>query len=295
MRVAIVVRSGPATGRRIQLKASQLARFGRSNWADFAFAEDSTMADIHFQIHCDSQACYLTGLAKDQPTFVNGQAVANVRLNSADIITAGQTQLALDIHGGSETPLTPADSAEPVAPKVDPQATARFVAYIKLSEPALELAQAHTDPETFEKLLIERAQWSDAIRWRAHRLPKPMAVAWALACLQLAQADDNSFDVDEAACQAAAAWSKDPSEENRSLAAQQLEVNGGKGVSGAIVAAAAWSGGSLAPPDLDVVPPDDRMTGHFTATALNMLSHLMTKPGSVTDRLKKFLNTPAGA
>ncbi len=97
MRVAIVVRSGPAAGRRIQLKAGQLAKFGRSNWADFAFSDDAAMADVHFEIRCDTQACHIAALAQESPTLVNQQPITQAQLNSGDVILAGQTRFALDI------------------------------------------------------------------------------------------------------------------------------------------------------------------------------------------------------
>ncbi len=286
MRVAIVVCSGPATGRRIQLKASQLAKFGRSNWADFAFPEDSALADIHFEIQCDSTSCTIASLAKEHPTWLNKEPVTKCRLNSGDVIQAGQTQLTVEIHGGSESAVENAAAVAAVVATVDPDLTAQTSAYIELSEPALSLAKDHRDPDSFEQRLIAEKHWEDAVRWRAHHLPKPQAVAWMLACLKDAQVPVNQAD-----CDAAASWANDPSEENRCRNMERLEINGGKGLPGAVVAAAAWSGGSLAPEGIDAVPPDDRLTGHCVATALKIMSHLSHSPGSPGDRLKKYLQT----
>lgn len=292
MRVAIVVRSGPAAGRRIQLKAGQLAKFGRSNWADFAFADDAAMADVHFEIRCDAQACQIAALAKESPTLVNQQAITNARLNTGDIISAGQTSFALDIQGVGSSPVASVESTTAVAaPASDPAATARLSDYFELSAAALSLAEAHPDPESFEQLLISAERWEDAIRWRAHRLPKPKAVAWAMACANNERTHGPVKNLDEQTYQIIAAWVKDPSEQNRRQAAQQLDANGGSGVGGVLTAAVAWSGGSLAPEGVDEVPPDERLTGHCVTTALGMLSHTAGSPGPAVERLKKYLQT----
>ena len=62
-----------------------------------------------------------------------------------------------------------------------------------------------------------------------------------------------------------------------------------EGVGGILAASAGWSGGSLGPSDLPVVPPDDRLTAKCVCIALAIANSLGNPAGS-TDRLLGFIN-----
>ena len=57
---------------------------------------------------------------------------------------------------------------------------------------------------------------------------------------------------------------------------------------GCAAAAAFWSGGSLAPKDLPVVPPPNNLTGHGVASAL-MLAGVVTEPDKFKVKYTSFL------
>ncbi len=117
-------------------------------------------------------------------------------------------------------------------------------------------------------------------------------MAWAVACVHAERSHGPIVSLVERDMQIAAGWAQDPSEDNRRLATQQLEANGGSGVGGVLTAAVAWSGGSLAPEDVEVVPPDERLTGHCVATVLNMLSHVAGSPGQLSNDSRSIFKHP---
>lgn len=294
MRVDIVVRSGPATGRRILLRSGQIARFGRSDWADFAFNEDHAMADVQFEIRCDEQHCELVAVAKDVPTLVNNAAAARASLKSGDIVSAGRTQLLLQIEGATQAFSPGAESIQSAQPKMPADHTYKLSVHYELTAPAQALAKSFTDDSSkFEEALMSAGHLQDAVRWRAYYVPKPASVQWALACLN---SEPTLLPLEEphaTAQQIATDWSAEPSEEKRLVAAAHLDQHSASGLGGMLAAAVAWSGGSLAPPGQPIVPPDERMTGQCVTTAMTMITHLARSPGSADERRKRYLSIRA--
>jgi hypothetical protein len=67
---------------------------------------------------------------------------------------------------------------------------------------------------------------------------------------------------------AALAWLKEPSEQNRRAAMAAAEIDEMQSAASWVAMAAFWSEGSLAPPELPEVPPDDRLTSQGVIAAL---------------------------
>ncbi len=275
-------------GKRLTMRAGQVARFGRSDWADFAFHDDPVMAEVQFEIYCDDQACTLVTLVSEPPTLVNGQVVGNVRLRSGDRIQAGQSELALEIEGAVASAHTELLSAAAALPLARADETAELCRFLELSALAQEMAATHTEVVTFEHRLIEAGLLKDAIRWRAHRLPKSLAVQWALDCLDSAGATGLD-DVQRNAVITAAKWAAEPTEEHRLASLQQLVATDTSGLGGALSGAVAWSGGSLAPEGADPIAPDERLTGHCVTIAIHMVSHMARSTQPIEERLRKYL------
>jgi hypothetical protein len=272
MRVAILVQSGPSHGRRIVLRSEQVAKFGRTDWADFSFPEDPALADIHFAIHCTQDGCYLQALGNDRETMVNGAAVEQLILQPGDVVQAGQTRFLLQFDPPASAPgeLASLTATQPQLPPRDPDEALRFAEYIGLSPAGIGLAAKQQPIEEFGDALLEAGLLKDALRWQAHRLPKPQAVLWAASCIEQQQTELGAA-VQHASFNAAVDWAHAPTEDNRRVVAELAEQAEWEGVGGVLAAAAAWSGGSLGPDDQPEVPPDQRLTGRCIAIALMLV------------------------
>lgn len=157
---------------------------------------------------------------------------------------------------------------------------------VDLGEEALALIEPQRNPRQFVHGLIERRLLFDAIRVVARALPKQLAVQWACACVGPAM--EGRAEGSESDClDAAARWAAEPSEENRKAAADLAEAAGYDTPSAWAAAAAGWSGGSLAPPDLPAVPPPDHLTAHAVSGAIGLAAAAV--PEQVEERQIAFL------
>jgi hypothetical protein len=135
--------------------------------------------------------------------------------------------------------------------------------------------------------LVAAEAFPDAIRLVAQSLPKRQAVWWACLCVRKV-AGASPADGTLAALGAAEAWVIDPSEENRRAALPAAEAAGYGTAAGCAAAAAFWSGGSLAPPNLPAVPPGEHLSAHGAASAV-MLAAVATEPEKAPEKSREFL------
>jgi pSer/pThr/pTyr-binding forkhead associated (FHA) protein len=292
MRVAILVRSGTTTKRRIVLKGGQMARFGRTDWADFAFPEDSALSAVHFAIHCGVDSAQLQALSQEHPTVVNESPVTQVSLKHGDIIRAGNSAFQVQIEGAEL-----ADGSNPAdanAANVDSEPDGRaeetllLAQYLELSEDAVKLASGCQDRNLFSSMLVDKKLLEDAVRWNAHVLPKPESVLWGCRCVE-SDMKSQGQPAQQSAFKAAAQWGNQPTEENRKEALRWAEAVNYDGMGGSLAAAAAWSGGSLASDNLPIVSPDDRLTGRAVVVALTIALNA-TAPPDPMNRRNDFLS-----
>ncbi len=138
---------------------------------------------------------------------------------------------------------------------------------VKLSEPAQKLLNPTLTPRQYFDLLAAAPLTDDAVRFLAAALPKREAVGWGVVCLKELLPKPLP-PADAKALASAETWVKDPSEGNRRAAGAAAEVAGYGTPAGSLAAAAFWSGGSIAPANLDPVPPRDDLTGIAVAGAL---------------------------
>jgi hypothetical protein len=129
---------------------------------------------------------------------------------------------------------------------------------------ARALIREGMSPEEFLDVLIENGELVDAVQFLAHALPRREAVWWACRAAFGTVSDGR----EEAALRAAEAWVVEPVEDNRIVAQGAAETAGYDTPAGCAAAAAAWSGGSLAPPGAPVVPPGEQLTAHGAAAAV---------------------------
>lgn len=291
MRIALNVRSGPSVGRRLLLRSGQGAKFGRSEWSDFAFPEDTSMSEQHFQINCDEMGAVIASHPK-VTTIVNGQPISEPRrLVNGDVIQAGGSVLQVSIDGDvSDQHSAESDGSAPeqaAEPQID--LTERAV-YFGLSEQAQELAATCSDPDSFAESLINVGLLKDAIRWYAHILPKPKAVQWAIHCSQDLQQASPLSPAQAQAIRYATEWTAEPSEEKRKSADDAANAVKFQGIGGALAAAAAWSGGSLVPEDLEPVEPDERQTARAVYASFMLSCYVPGSIGNSAERMKAYLD-----
>ncbi len=290
MRIAIIAESGPAAGRRIVLRGGQIARIGRTDWADFALPEDLELADIHFAIHCGINSALIQALALDRDTMLNGTPIVKGTLKHGDLIEAGATLFNVEVEGAMLAANSLPLDGIPVAviePSSNENEVCEIAVYIELSAESIELAKATSDAKGFGEVLVQRSMLKDALRWYAHTMPKPKSVQWACSCVEetmLSETDSAQL----AAYHAARKWANEPSESNRENAAQIAEACKYEGAGGILAASAGWSGGSLGPSDQPPVPPDDRLTARCICAAFTIADGL-GNPLDSSERLLGFV------
>ena len=161
---------------------------------------------------------------------------------------------------------------------------------VDLDEPGRRLLAPELAPEAFLRLLMNGALYGDAVKFLARALPKREATWWACLCARGVLGGDAPADVVKA-LEVAEQWVHKPTEENRRLtypAAQTAQAGQPGHPAGWAAMAAFWSGGSMAPPDVPVVPPADNLTAKAVAGAV-MLAAVHTEPERAETRYRRFL------
>ena len=130
-----------------------------------------------------------------------------------------------------------------------------FCSAVDLSRPIKPRATDDVTPEAFLTELIAEGQLKDAIRLTARALHPQHAVEWARNCVGDALGESPAKrDADLLAM--ADAWLADPANEDlRREAMETAERAEYDGPSAWVLAAAGWSGGSIAPITAPPVPP----------------------------------------
>jgi uncharacterized protein DUF6931 len=136
-----------------------------------------------------------------------------------------------------------------------------------------ELLREDLTAAGFFDLLVEREQFSDAIRFLAHVLPKRLAVWWG--CLCLWHVSRPAADAKLAAVlEAATRWVLEPSESNRRAAEQPGRAAGLDTPAGCLGMAVFWSDGSMGRADLPPIPPPETLTAKTVAGSILMAAAL---------------------
>ena len=156
-----------------------------------------------------------------------------------------------------------------------------------VGEEAGRLLRADMTPRQYLDLLVETELFVDAARFLAHALPKREAVSWAFQCARQAHGANPPAAV-AAALDATQKWVADPSEENRRAAFAAAEAADFGTPAGCAAVAAFWSGGSLGPPHVPVIPPGEQLTANGVAGAV-MLAVVLTEPEKAPEKYRRFL------
>lgn len=169
-----------------------------------------------------------------------------------------------------------------------------------LSPEAKALLRPEHTPGEFLDAVAIAGHFADAVKFLAHGLGRREAVWWACVCARLAMEPAPAPPVLQALT-AAEAWCYQPVEERRRAAyaageAAQFEHPAALAALGAFL-----SGGSLAPPNVQPVPPGPFLTARAVAGAIQ-LAAVRIQPEKAAERFRAFLakgveiaNTPAQA
>ncbi len=299
MQVILTIQSEFGGGKRTVLRDGQVLRIGRTSWADFSVPEDGEMADIHFAVECRGSQCTLRSLQTESATQCNGEDVTDCSLQDGDRITAGKTTFRIQIEG-APSPIVESeiadgeDSEEEEMPvnsgfaHVENPSAAEIATACELSDEAAPLINDKTVPREFVENLIAGGQFRDAIAFLVYALPQREAVWWSAACAETSR-KGTAGGREITAIAAARKWAADPTEENRRAAEAiaMADVNGTP--AGYSALAAFFSGGSIAPPDLPEVPPDEHLTAQTVAAAIP-LAAAPGDPLTIDDRLRHLLD-----
>jgi uncharacterized protein DUF6931 len=155
-----------------------------------------------------------------------------------------------------------------------------------LGDEAKPLLKDGLSPQQFLDVLEGKALYVDAFRFLAYGLPKREGVFWAVTCAKQVAGPQPPANV-AAALAAANKWVLDPSEDNRratEVAYQAAELST---AAGCAAIAAFWSGGSLSPKDLPVVPPAETLTAHGVASAV-LIASIAQDPAKTAELHKAF-------
>jgi hypothetical protein len=176
----------------------------------------------------------------------------------------------------------------PTLSKVAAKTAAEVCKRFPLGDDAKKVLREDQTPRQFLDLLLAQKLHVDAVRLLAYALPKPEAVWWACACVRhIAGASPPPKVL--AALVAAEKWVADPSEDNRRAASAAAEAVEMGTPAGCAAMAAFWSGGSLGPPNVPVVPPGEYLTAHGVVGAV-MLAAVQTEPAKTPEKYRKFLD-----
>ena len=289
MQAVLHVLTGPEAGRRILIKAGQIARFGRTSWSEFAFPYDHQLADIHFSIETTNDAVALADLSQGKGVSVDGEKTEACQLHSGQKIQAGKMTFVVATERLFESSAT---GTGPIAVQAKrPAAPASVLASticesVELSEAAQPLLDETIEVLPFIDKLTGEKLFLDALRVLAAWLDKRKAVWWGAACLELACGD--RIQPQAGLIALSRAWAREPTEENRRNALDAAETADTKLPACWLARAAGWSGGSLSPPGLPVVPPDEKLMPQALIGAL-LLAAVFINPAHCADNYGKFV------
>src|SRR5579883_1307670 len=164
-------------------------------------------------------------------------------------------------------------------PKPQLRPVTELVEHAELGDRARSKLRPDATPSAFMRELVSEGLMIDAVRFLAQAIGPARAVAWALACLRELRAENNG-----AALATFDAWLADPSDANRRAAANASEDGPEKSLGLAIF----FSGGSIAPPDVNPVPPPPHIAEKLAAGAI-ILAVVGEKPEHAPERYRRCI------
>ncbi len=164
---------------------------------------------------------------------------------------------------------------------------AQICSVAELGDEAGSLLKDGQAPQEYLALLMEQGHLKDAIRFLAHALPKREAVWWAWVCARRAAGAAPAPKIKES-LEATERWIAQPNEDNRRIAMSAAEAADVATAAGCAGMAAFFSGGSLAPPGAQAVPPGAYLTAKAVSGAVT-LAAVSGDPEKTPEMFRSFL------
>ena len=158
---------------------------------------------------------------------------------------------------------------------------------LKLSDEATALLPESPNAFAYLGVLCEHKLLRDAFLLLARTLPKQYAIIWATQCIDLFLTSALAPE-DKQCAELVRRWLKGPDEKIRRAAVEAAEIAEYEGPWACLAAAVGFSGGSLAPEDLPVVPPADHLTA--VSVAASLLGLAMQDPETSADLGKQMID-----
>jgi pSer/pThr/pTyr-binding forkhead associated (FHA) protein len=98
MHVTLVVLEGPLKGRSFVFERHDTFIVGRSRFVHCPMPEDMALSRDHFMIEINPPQCEIRDLGSTNGTFVNNNRIDRARLNSGDVIAAGQSVFRVEVE-----------------------------------------------------------------------------------------------------------------------------------------------------------------------------------------------------
>lgn len=248
------------------LRDGQVARFGRSDWADFPFPEDSQLADVHFEVDCSDQRVILTALSPSHPLSLRGTPVSKTELVTNDVVVAGGSEFLFSIEGQNSSDNT--KSTEAVELSSTPDLVGKRAEYLELSEVSQEESVQFDRFITFGEHLNLKRRWADAFLWIAFHADKREAIVWTLQLIEPVQEHLSLKPNQTKALDLVRTWLQTPTDVIRKECNSYAANLGWRGVGVWLACAVGSSGGSMAPDGFEVVSPDPRATARWIRACL---------------------------
>ncbi|WP_197231487.1 FHA domain-containing protein [Novipirellula artificiosorum] len=312
MTITLEVVKGPGAGRKIFLQSGGQTTVGRTDEADYSFANNEEMSGRHFAVVCQWPHWFLDDLDSSNGTMLNGERITHAELKHGDEVAAGQNvfhvilsgqdsriHTTMDVEASSEgeaaIEVSDANSElEPIiAVRDEPSgfvaATAKPICdqMKELDEAAATLLQPDHSPKQYLEVLEQNEQFTDAIRFLANALPRRDAVAWAADCIVKAN-QGKLADADARAMEVIQAWVADPSEANRRAAQSAAEAAELKTPTSWAAMGAFWSEGSMGPPEVPAIPPASHLTAHAVSSSA-ILAAVEKEPEKASEKYHAFI------
>lgn len=157
----------------------------------------------------------------------------------------------------------------------------------KVGDEARALLTGESTTKQFINLLIEKELFRDAIRLVAYLLPKREAIGWGCLCLRHILASQNDQPLPNVQV-AVERWVSTPNEENRWAAKEIADKEDSRTPSGLLAMAVFFAGPSMAPPNLQAVPPPDHATSEIVSGAV-FLAGVAQEPEKAKEKYLVFL------
>lgn len=265
MQVILKVVSGPSAGRKFWLRPGDYTEVGSKAGVDFT-VNDNAMDRVHFMLECTHQGCKIYDGESPKPTFVNGEEIQAEVLADGDHIKAGDSLFLVTIEG--KVVEEEVARSENAWPKIAAEKAATVCALYDVDAEKQPLLKSDPEPELFITQLVEQKIWGAATEFLAYALPKREAIWWL--CQMIRENKKFTGPKQEAALEGAEKWVREPGDEARRAACDLSDQAGLTTPAGLAAMAVFYSGGSLAPPELDDVEPEETLTARICRGGLTL-------------------------